>query len=148
MQNSSDRRLRKKVKPMDKLKSRLREDAAKIQVEVSPELDDRIRASLESVRQEKPATAASRRPGASLWWASSLTGVAVALLVLTVMVSLDRNQTEPVAPVERIVEYAPPPQLNLEPAVLTAPLQKELENLESDLRKAEQVVMADIGLKP
>ena len=49
MRSSMARRLRMKVKPMDKLGRRLREDAARINVEVSPELDDRIRASLERV---------------------------------------------------------------------------------------------------
>ena len=146
MRNSTARRLRMKVKPMDKLALQLREDAAKIDAEVSPELDDRIRASLESVTQEKPGGARESKPRVSLWWMSSLTGVAAALLVLVMM---DRNEPAPATDAQPVADVEIlRPQLNLESAVLTAPLQEELENLEADLKKAEQMVMADIGLNP
>ena len=79
---------RPKVKPMDKLALQLREDAAKIDVGISDELDDRIRASLESVTPEKPKPKDGRKPGFSLWWMSSLTGVAVALSSASVFVLL------------------------------------------------------------
>ena len=131
---------------MDKLAARLREDAAKIDIEVSPELDDRIRASLEGVTQEKPKPERGSKPGFSFWWMSSLTGVAAALLVLVI---LDRNKPAPVPEAQPVADVpALTPPLNIKSAVLTAPLAKELENLEADLKKAEQLVMADIGLKP
>ena len=40
----------------------------------------------------------------------------------------------------------PPIELNMETAMLTAPLQEELEALQSDLKKAEEKVRRDIGL--
>lgn len=131
---------------MDKLALKLREDAAKIDVEVSAELDERIRASLENVTPEKPKTARDRKPAFSLWWMSSLTGIAAALLVLVI---LDRNRPAPAPEVQPLAEVETlRPPLKIESAVLTAPLARELENLEADLRKAEQMVMADIGLEP
>ena len=138
---------RTKVKPMDKLALRLREDAAKIDVEISDELDDRIRASLESATQEKPARTSRRRSSISMWWASSLTGIAVALLVI---VLLDRNQPEPPPAAQPMVDndISPRPDLTFKPAVLTAPLEQELADLEADLKKAEQAVREDIGLDP
>ena len=146
MRSSTARRLRVKVKPMDKLKQQLREDAAKIDVTISPELDDRIRASLEGVTPEKPRPQGARKPAVSLWWMSSLTGIAAALLVLVI---LDRNRPAPAPEVQPLAEVETlRPPLKIESAVLTAPLARELENLEADLRKAEQMVMADIGLEP
>ena len=38
------------------------------------------------------------------------------------------------------------PPLNIQRAVLTAPLEQELENLESDLRKAEEALREDLGI--
>ena len=68
---------------MDKLATRLRDDAQAINVEVSPELDARSAASLKGVTPEVPIRRAlppSRQPW--FWWASSLTGVAAALAVV------------------------------------------------------------------
>ncbi len=64
------------MKPMDKLAKQLREDAAKIKVEVSAELDDRIRASLQGVTPEQPPDSLPPTRPRSMWWASSLTGIA------------------------------------------------------------------------
>ena len=64
---------------MDKLATRLREDAADIDVQVSAELDHRIRASLHNISPERPETAPRSPRPFSLWWASSLTGAAMAL---------------------------------------------------------------------
>jgi hypothetical protein len=131
---------------MDKLAIRLREDAASIKVEVSVELDDRIRASLEAVTQEGPRESAAPTRPRSMWWASSLTGILAASLVI---VLINLNQPEPpTAVIDTPVTAFFQPQLIIDPAVMTAPLQKELEDLEADLKKAEEAVRKDIGLFP
>ncbi len=132
-----------KVKPMDKLTRRMREDAAQIRAEVSPELDARIRASLEAaepVREETPKPAPR---AASMWWWSSLVGATGALAVI-VFLNIGSETPGP-APTE-VVDSAIPPSLNIQRAVMTAPLEQELENLESDLRKAEEALREDLGI--
>jgi hypothetical protein len=133
---------------MDKLAKRLREDAQRIDVEVSDELDRRIEASLRAVRPESPAPQAVPRSAHSplFWWASSLTGVAAAVAVIAIV-----NLQPPVQPVEPpatvVAEALPPPvDLRAQAAMLTGPLQEELENLEADMKKAEEKVRRDIGL--
>ena len=130
---------------MDKLEQRLREDAQHIEVKVSDELDDRIAASLRAVTPQAPPSRRLRsgRP-ALFWWASSLTGAAAALAVIAIV-----NLQSPSAPIE-----APPPAMaavpvvdwQAETAALTSPLHEELENLQSDLKKAEKKLREDIGL--
>ncbi len=127
---------------MDKLAKRLREDAADIDAAVSPELDYRIRASLKGVTQERPVEPA-RSP--MFWWASSLTGLAAALLIVVVM----NLGGEPETPVP--VVSSPPPDRSLprlplrtEAAMITSPLQKELDDLAADLRKARDEVASDV----
>ena len=129
---------------MDKLSKRLREDAARIDVTVSDELDDRIEASLRAVTPEtdKARDRVVRPP--LFWWASTITGVAAAAAVIAVLNW--QVPDEPVPPPAPIAELAPLPDLNVEAAMLTAPLQQELEDLQSDLRKAEEKVKRDIGL--
>ena len=46
----------------------------------------------------------------------------------------------------QVADLEPPIDLNLEAAMLTAPLEAELEALQSDLKKAEEKVRRDIGL--
>ena len=53
---------------------------------------------------------------------------------------------EPAAPAVTVAEVTPTIDLNMEAAMLTAPLQQELEDLQSDLKKAEEKVKRDIGL--
>jgi hypothetical protein len=137
---------------MDKLAKRLREDAASIKVEVSPQLDDRIRASLEGVVPEQPAAARPVPRSRSMWWASSLTGVAAAALVLAV-INLRQPETPPIVaeqqPAEAegaVTSWSLRPYLKIENAVSTSPLQEELAALEADLKKAEEAVRKDIGL--
>ena len=131
---------------MDKLANRLREDAANIEVRVSDELDRRITASLERVAAESPG-AAPRQKGrpAQFWWASSLTGLAAAIAVIAIL-----NIEEPTGPVsatpDNFVADLPAIDLRAETAMLAGPLQKELDALESDLRKAEERIRSDIGL--
>ena len=135
-----------KVKLMDKLSQRLRDDAANINVEVSAELDERIRASLEGVTPERPRDDVVPSRPRSMWWASSLSGIAA---VIVVIVLVDLNQPEP-PPVATMAQATPmfTPTLIARPAVMTAPLQKELEDLGADLKKAEEAVRKDIGLFP
>ncbi len=131
---------------MDKLASRLREDAANIEVRVSDELDRRITASLERVAAES-RDAAPRMQGRPtfFWWASSLTGLAAAIAVIAIL-----NIEEPPAPLsatpDNFVADLPVIDLRTETAMLAGPLQKELDALESDLRKAEERIRSDIGL--
>ena len=146
MRNSTAPGRRTKVKLMDKLTRRLRDDAANINVEVSAELDERIRASLEGVTPERPRDDVVPQRPRSMWWASSLTGIAAAIVVV-VLVNL--NQPEP-QPATTTAQFIPTftPTLIARPAVMTAPLQRELEDLEADFKKAEEAVRKDIGLFP
>ncbi|MCH7897730.1 MAG: hypothetical protein IIC62_00120 [Proteobacteria bacterium] len=131
---------------MDKLARQLREDAANINVEVSAELENRIRASLHGITPERARESEAPQRPRSTWWASSLTGIAAVTIVI---VLLNLNQPEP--PVADIATQSGnifQPQLIINPAVMTAPLRKELENLEADLKKAEQAVRKEIGLFP
>ena len=129
---------------MDKLAKRLREDANRIDVEISPELDERIRASLEGVRPDRGPRPASPARSVWFWLASSLTGVAAALAVI-LLVNLKTPDPAPIA------ENTVPAPLELpairwraEAAVLTSPLEQEIEDLQSDLKKAEELVREDM----
>lgn len=138
---------------MDKLAKQLKTDAAMIDVQVSDELDRRITASLHGVTPEKPiepkAPAVGQRP-AAFWWASSLTGIAAALVLIAII----NSRSQPVdSPVAQVAGTSPVPSVTTptinwkaESAMLTEPLQRELEDLQSDLKKAEEKVKRDIGL--
>jgi hypothetical protein len=78
---------------MDKLAKQLREDAEQIDARLSPQFDERLRASLENASQER-APAAPARQSANFWWASSLTGIAATLLVIAI-VNLSPETPEP-----------------------------------------------------
>lgn len=130
---------------MDKLAERLRDDAARIDVGVSDELDRRIRASLHA---ETPQATVPERPRARpplFWWASTITGVAAAVAVIAIVNLQVEQQPEPAVPVD-LLAATPRIELNAEAAMLTAPLQDELDKLQSDLKKAEEKVRRDIGL--
>ena len=128
---------------MDDLAKKLRADAEQIEVSISPQLDDRIRASLESATQDRPKPVSKKQPG-SFWWASSLTGIAAAAAVIAL---INMNAADP----DTAVTQPPPPSLsasridfNLKPAVLTQTLEQELQDIQSDLKKAEQAVRDDL----
>jgi hypothetical protein len=137
------------VKPMDKLAKQLKTDAARIEVQVSDELENRIAASLQGVTplQQKPQKAPQR--SALFWWASSLSGVAAALAVIAIL-----NAESPLdAPEVEFAATSPVPEIDspiidwkTESAMLTRPLQQELEDLQSDIKKAEEKVKRDVGL--
>ncbi len=129
---------------MDKLARQLREDAERIDVTISDELDARIAASLHAVT---PASGRQRTPEGRpplFWWASTVTGIAAALAVIA-LVNWQADR-QPTAPPVTVAELQPPIDLHMEAAMLTAPLQEELEALQSDLKKAEEKVRRDIGL--
>ncbi len=131
---------------MDKLAKQLRDDAAQINVEVSAQLDDRIRASLQGVTQEQPRDNLPPARPRSMWWASSLTGIAAAAALILV---LNFDQPVPVPPQN---DFAVPPILTpdliFEKAMMTEPLEQELADLEADLKKAEEAVKKEIGIFP
>lgn len=134
---------------MDKLAERLRKDAADIHVEVSPELDHRIRASLSGVTPEAPREPRPRH-SPFFWLASSLTGIAAAAAVIVLI-----NSAEPVSPAsvpvagtETEIELPELPALPLraEQAMSVSPLEQELDDIQSDLEKARQAVSEDMRL--
>lgn len=130
---------------MDKLANRLRKDADDIEAIVSDELDDRIAASLRSVAlQEEVAEVKSKRP-ATLWLASSLTGIAAAVAVI-VIVNSQQAEAPVTATPSNVVAAVPVIDWKAETAMLTGQLQQELDALQSDIKKAEEKVKADIGL--
>ena len=131
---------------MDKLAKQLRTDAERIEVTVSEELDRRINASLRAVEPLGPSEGAPRAARPPLFWlASTLTGVAAAAAVIAIV-----NWQTPAEPVAATpVNFAaavPVIDLKAESAMLTGPLQDELDKLQSDLKKAEEKVKRDIGL--
>ena len=83
---------------------------------------------------------------------SSLTGIAAAALVIVIINSQSQQPgaespgevatTSPVA----LAASMPIIDWKTESAMLTSPLREELENLQSDIKKAEEKVKQDIGL--
>lgn len=136
---------------MDRLERRLRDDAALIRADLSPELDERIRASLEAAAAA-PAPRERMRRTSLFWWTSSLTGLAAALGFVALL-NLQPEAADPVqtvAPATVAGSAAEPiemPALRTRTAVLTAPLEEELDELEADLEKARAVVREDLGLE-
>ena len=131
---------------MDKLANRLRHDAENIDAKVSDELDRRIRSSLNGVTPltDQQATALPARP-AGFWWASSLTGIAAAVALIAI-VNLEQEAPVPQATPADIFAVVPTIDLKTETAMMTSPLQQELDALQSDIRKAERRVREEIGL--
>ena len=134
----------REVKPMDKLAKQLRDDAERINVTVSEELDHRIETSLRAVTPEVKSRPAPVSRPPLFWWASTITGVAAALAVIAI--ANWQTPEQPNATPVLVADLEPPIELNLEAAMLTAPLEEELEALQSDLKKAEEKVRRDIGL--
>jgi hypothetical protein len=129
---------------MDKLANQLRKDAEQINATISDELDHRIEASLRAVTPAKQAQPAPRGRPPLFWWASTLTGAAAAMAVIAIVNWQEAGQ--PAGNPTQVASSQPAIELNMETAVLTAPLQQELDALRSDLKKAEEKVKRDIGL--
>lgn len=125
---------------MESFERRLKDDASNIQVTVSPELDDRIRASLENVTPMSPQRETAHPSW--FWWATSLTGAAAAAVVLAVVNLTDEETGQAPPPAMASVPALAVPKLDVRPAM--APLETELENLKGDLEKAEQVLRDDL----
>jgi len=129
---------------MDKLAKQLRDDAQKIDCTISEELDGRISASLQGIAPaQSGGPRATTRP-VWFWWASSLTGVAAAV-ALILIVNLKAPEPQPVASEPAVTPLVLPAiEWHTESAVLTSALEEEMENLQSDLKKAEEAVKQDI----
>ena len=136
------------VKLMDKLERQLKQDAGLIKADLSPELQKRIHASLESTRQVEQIPRKAETPGVSLWWASSLTGLAAAALVIILInwnPTTDPQEVQPVASTPgTVVSIQSGFPLNVETAEWATPLEEELKNLQSDLEKARESVERDL----
>jgi len=129
---------------MDNLAKRLRDDAERIECTVSEELDERIRASLHGITPEAAAQPAPRSKSFSFWFVSSLTGVAAAATIIAVVNlrgpgSIPETTNAVVAPLN-----LPTIQWHVETVDLTSPLEQEIDDLQSDLKKAEEAVKQDI----
>ena len=131
---------------MDKLANRLRHDAENIDAKVSDELDRRIRASINGLTPatDREASTPPSRP-AGFWWASSLTGIAAAVAVIAI-VNSQQDAPVPQATPANIFAAVPTIDLKTETAMMTSPLQQELDALQSDIKKAERRVREEIGL--
>ena len=130
---------------MDKLAKQLRADAERIDVTVSDELDRRINASLQAVTPVEQSTGPVASKPPLFWWASTLTGVAAAIVVIAIVNWQVPDEPVSATPVN-IAAAVPSIDLKAESAMLTKPLQDELDKLQSDLKKAEEKVKRDIGL--
>jgi hypothetical protein len=129
---------------MDKLAKQLRDDAHRIECSVSEALDDRIRASLEGVQPEAGERPRRGSKKLSFWWASSLTGAVAAIAMIAFInmqvpdPGLDSTESNPQPLVIPTIQW------HTETAVLTTPLEQEFEDLQADLKKAEEAVKQDI----
>jgi hypothetical protein len=129
---------------MDKLALQLREDAEKIDAEISADLDARLSASLHEVEPEPMRRPQRESKSFSFWWASSLTGVAAAVLII-VVANLRAPEPVPQTASSTPIPLAMPSiEWHVKSAVLTSPLEQEIDNLQSDLKKVEEVVKQDI----
>jgi hypothetical protein len=132
------------------LEQRLREDAGTIDAEVSPQLQQRIAASIHSTKQLRSVSSPQRHKS-SYWWASSLTGVTAALLII-LLINQDREAgRQPdessdmvTTTTPEVMEMYRPFPLSARTADLTEPLEEELQHLQSDLEKARESVVRDL----
>jgi hypothetical protein len=135
---------------MDKLASTLREDAADIDADISAQLDSRIRASLNAIEPEVARQRKAARRPVSFWLASSLTGIVAAFAVIALLNMTDSN--EPASVPRTVVGNTVPPvglpalDLEVEAAMLASPLTQELEDLQADLKKAQELVRGDVRI--
>lgn len=135
---------------MDRLAKTLRDDAERIEVEIGADLQHRIDATLRSVGPEKAAVATAPARPALFWWASSLTGLAAAMVTIVIINQLANRSVAPAldAPTTSVVATGATSLIEwkTQPAMLTSPLHAELAALQADIKKAEQKVKEDIGL--
>lgn len=136
---------------MDEFEKRLGQDAEDIRVSVSPQLKERIDASLRATQRIKPVPE-SHTAGTGIWWASSLTGLAAAVTVIVLInwnrpVTVEPPVEQPVAnqTVPEFVElyHLNPPRL-VRTAEFTTPLEEEMARLQADIERARATVRKDI----
>jgi len=136
---------------MDEFTDRLKADAAAIEADVSAELRARIDASIQSLDHGGTAAVGKSRP-VFRWWASSVTGLAAAVLVIALLNRTTMEETAEIREVSTAVvvpEYVR--QLNVEflleaeYVVFTEPLEDELDRLKSDMAKVRDNVRKDLG---
>lgn len=136
---------------MDEFEQRLKRDAEDIKATFSPELRQRIDASLRGTKRIEPVPE-SRTAGINIWWASSLTGLAAAIIVV-VIVNWNRPVSQPVPDTPIVQRTVPvviddlqginPPRL-IKTAEFTTPLEEELAKLQADIERARATVRKDI----
>ncbi|MDA0681282.1 MAG: hypothetical protein O3A13_06570 [Proteobacteria bacterium] len=136
---------------MDEFEKRLKRDAQAISADVSPELKARIDASLRGTERVAVVSARKSAP-TQIGLASSLTGLA-AVIVLVVIANLGKQgpdpipeisvagRTEPLAPIDFPLIL---PDLKIDSAQFTSPLEEELLKLRADIKKARNNVKEDI----
>lgn len=136
---------------MDEFEKRLKQDADALEAEVSPQLRARIDASLRGTERVR-AAGPVKRSTSRLWWLSSLTGLAGAIAVIA-LVNMNLQEpapaTTPVAnmptvPDSRLDFPLIPPDLDIQSAEFTSPLEEELLKLQADIEKARNSVRDDI----
>lgn len=136
---------------MDEFEKRLKRDAEDIRAGITPELKERIDASIRGTKRIKPVPDAASS-GINLWWTSSLTGLAAAVIVI-VLINWNRPVAEPV-PVEPVADRTVPaaivelqgfsPPRLIRTAEFTTPLEEELTRLQADIERARATVRKDI----
>jgi len=136
---------------MDEFENRLKRDAEDIRAEISPQLKERIDASLRATDRIQPVPE-SGTSSANLWWASSLTGLAAAIMVI-VLINWNRPAAE-LAPLEPVARHTVPVQVEdlqmlypprlVKTAEFTSPLEEELTRLQADIERARETVKKDI----
>lgn len=138
---------------MDEFEKRLKQDAADIKAEVSPQLQARIAAAVHSAGrdvQRNPRSASV----SNIWWASSLTGLAAAVIVIVLM-NLNQTGVEQQTPPTTVAttvpdhrEYLAELQENLplrtETVEFSQGLDEEWQRLQADLAKARQSISRDV----
>jgi hypothetical protein len=133
---------------MDDLERRLREDAAKVHVDVTPHARMCLRESLRAVRA---APSPRRDFSLPLWLAASLTGAAASVVAILFVSrgGVGEAGYEPAdAAAYSVPEYVSDLErripLRAKTANLEAPLEREMKNLRSDLERARKSVEQDL----
>ena len=136
---------------MDEFEKRLKRDATAIDASVSPQLEERLAASLHSAGREVPV-AEQRSPAFSrLWLASSLTGLAAAAAIMMFVYRTEPEIVEMPVVAETVPdyrEYMEQLQENLplrtETVEFADGLEEELTRLKADMLKARETVSRDL----
>lgn len=148
---------------MDKFERTLKQDATMIEADVSPQLADRIDASLYCAARELPVNEPAnnklsrkkqRLSLGNLWWASSLTGL-VAVVSVILLLNGDRDVPGEDTPIATTVPAAPDHReylaqlqqslpLTVEKVEFTEGLEQEMRRLRADLERAKANVSRDI----